>query len=91
LSEFFFSSFKILNTLFIPYNHLTKSQAALISYFFKSAIEATKWASRALTASNNFYPTSLASVPAPILYNSNPPNELSSALVSHSAVSASTA
>ena len=75
----------------LPYNHLTKSQAALISCFFKSAIEATKWASRALTASKSFYPTSLSSVPAPILYNSNPPCELSSALESHSAVEASTA
>jgi len=85
------SSANTLNSYSVPYNHLTKSQAALISCVFKSAKEAFKWASRALTASKSFYPTSLSSVPAPILYNSNPPCELSSALVSHSAVEASTA
>ena len=36
-------------------------------------MELTKCASSALTASKSFYPASLSSVPAPILYNARAP------------------
>lgn len=75
----------------MDYNHLTKSQEALISLAFKLAMESFKCYSSLSTISKILYPKSLDSVPAPILSNSKSPLLLSSALVSHSAVSASTA
>jgi hypothetical protein len=53
-------------------------------------MEAIKCSSNLSTASNNLYPTSLDSVPAPILSISNLDLSLSVAFSSHSAVSAST-
>jgi chitodextrinase len=54
-------------------------------------MELAKCSSNLSTASNNFYPTSLASVPAVYLSKAKASLSLSVAFSSHSAVSASTA
>jgi len=74
----------------VDYNHLTKSQAALISFFFKSAMEASMCSSNLSTMSKIFYPKFLSSTLSVILFNSKFPLSLSSAAASHSAVSALT-
>lgn len=75
----------------MDYNHLTKSQEALISFYFKFFMDSSKCYSNLSTMSKIFYPRSLDSVPAVYLSISRFPLVLSSAAASHSAVSASTA
>jgi len=78
-----YSSSKWTNSVSVDYNHLTKSQAALISFSFKSYIESFKCYSNLSTISNIFYPKFLSSVLAVYLSKFKFPLELSSALVSH--------
>lgn len=68
----------------MSYNQTANDQAAATSLASKSAIEAYKWASNLSMASNTFCPTSLSSVPAPILFTDKASLLLSSALASHS-------
>lgn len=75
----------------MDYNHLTKSQAAFISFYFKSAMDFSKCSSSLSTISNIFYPTFLSSTLSVYLSKAKFPLELSSALESHSKTSESTA
>lgn len=57
----------------MDYNHLTKSQAALISLVFKLAMESSMCYSNLSIISNILFPKSLPSVPAVYLSNYKAP------------------
>lgn len=84
------SSSKCLSSASESYNHYDKSQAALISLASISAIESFKCYSSLSMASNNLFPTSLYSVPAPMWSTERAALSLSVALSSHLAVFGST-